>query len=603
MRLLLTYARRYPLRSSVMVLALLLAGFMESIGLSMLLPLIGITVGTQSGEQHLSASENGGPDSTLGRLVADAFSALDLTPTVGLLLIVIIAAVILKSGMMLLAKKQVGYTVARVATDLRLELLRALMVSRWQYFLKQPLGGLANAMATETHRASVAYMNGVLMITEFFQASVYFLLAFLVSWKATLISLTAGFVILYLVKRFLKNARNAGVKQTELLKSMLALLTDTLQSIKPLKAMARENVSDELLEKKTNRLNKALQKQVLNKELLKALHEILMTVFLALGLYILLIHWQMSLTSVMVLAFLVARLLKRLNKVQERYQEMIIFESAYWSLKDSIKSVQKECEEPSGDLTPELKQAIRMENVNFAYDNQPVLQDVSLNFPAGRITTIVGPSGSGKTTLVDLAIGLLRPRQGEVWIDDLPLAQVNLKSWRRMIGYIPQETILLHDTVLNNVTLCDPGLGAADAKEALQAAGAWEFVKRMPQAMQSIVGERGGKLSGGQRQRIAIARALVHQPKLLILDEATSGLDPESEAAVCDTLQQLRGELTILAISHQSALVKIADKAYRIQDGKILQTENSSKPDLHTTDIDAEPGRKLHAAFSPGKLR
>ncbi len=199
--------------------------------------------------------------------------------------------------------------------------------------------------------------------------------------------------------------------------------------------------------------------------------------------------------------------------------------------------------------------------------------------------------------------GLLRPQQGEVWIDDVPLAQVNLKSWRRMIGYIPQETILLHDTVLNNVTLGDPGLSEAAAQEALRAAGAWEFVNAMPLSMQSMVGERGGKLSGGQRQRIAIARALVHKPKLLILDEATSGLDPASEAAVCDTLQQLRGELTILAISHQSALVKIADKAYRIQDGKILQTENTSEPDLHTADIDAKPGRKLHVAFSPGKVR
>ncbi len=281
---------------------------------------------------------------------------------------------------------------------------------------------------------------------------------------------------------------------------------------------------------------------------------------------------------------------------------MVINETAYWSLQDTLQTAKSEHEEIGGDRTPELKQAIHLENVTFAYDDHRVLQNVSLNFPKGRIITIVGPSGSGKTTLVDLVTGLLRPQQGEVWIDDVPLAEVNLRSWRRMIGYIPQETILLHDTVLNNVTVGDPDLSAADAQEALRAAGAWEFVNSMPQAMQSMVGERGGKLSGGQRQRIAIARAMVHKPKLLILDEATSGLDPESEAAVCDTLQQLRGELTILAISHQSALVKIADKAYRIQDGKILQTENTSESDLPTADIDAEPGRKLHVAFSPGKL-
>ena len=156
--------------------------------------------------------------------------------------------------------------------------------------------------------------------------------------------------------------------------------------------------------------------------------------------------------------------------------------------------------------------------------------------------------------------------------------------------------------MLNNVTLGDPGVSETDVKEALQAAGAWEFVNAMPLGMNSIVGERGGKLSGGQRQRIAIARALVHKPKLLILDEATSGLDPESETAVCDTLQKLRGALTILAISHQSALVKIADKAYHIQDGKILQTETTAEPERHPVNIDAETGPVLQVAYSPGKL-
>ena len=257
----------------------------------------------------------------------------------------------------------------------------------------------------------------------------------------------------------------------------------------------------------------------------------------------------------------------------------------------------------TGSRKPELKKSIRLDHVSFAYDDHYVLQDVSLVFPVGHITAILGPSGSGKTTIVDLVTGLLRPQEGEVWIDEAPMADLDLKMWRHQIGYVPQETILLHDTVLNNVTLGDPGLSETDAKVALRAAGAWEFVNAMPLSMQSVVGERGGNLSGGQRQRIAIARALVHKPKLLILDEATSGLDPESEAAVCDTLLKLRGKLTILVISHQSALVKIADKAHRIQDGKILSTEDSSAPDLPTVDIDAKPDRKLHVAFGPGKLR
>ena len=603
MRLLITFARNYPLNSALMVLALLLAGLMEGIGLSMVLPIIGIAISNPSGAGPLPTAKNGAADSMLERLVADGFTALNITPTLGMLLIVIITTVTLKSGLMLLAKKQIGYTVARIATDLRLELLQTLRAARWQYFIRQPIGSLANSIATETNRTSKAYMSGVLMTAEFFQALVYCIMAFLVSWKATLISLMAGFVILFALKRYIKKSRRAGRRQTDLRKSLLSLLTDTLQSIKPLRAMARENASDHLLRKRTIRLNKALQKQVLSQEFLVAFQQILVTVFLAGGIYVLLTYWQMTLASVMVLVFLVDRLLKRLNKVQERFQEMVINESAYWSLQETLQTVKNEREEMGGDRTPELKRAIHLKNVTFAYDDHRVLQDVSLSFPKGRIITIVGPSGSGKTTLVDLVTGLLRPLQGEVWIDDVPLAEANLKSWRRMIGYIPQETLLLHDTVLNNVTLGDPSLSAADAQEALRAAGVWEFVNSMPQAMQSLVGERGGKLSGGQRQRIAIARAMVHKPKLLILDEATSGLDPESESAVCDTLQQLRGKLTILAISHQSALVKIADIAYRIQDGKIFQTKNPSAPDPPTADSTAEPGPKLQAAFSPGRLR
>lgn len=603
MRLLITFARNYPLNSIIMVLALLLAGLMEGVGISMLLPLIGIAIGNQTGAGSLQAVKNGASNSMLERMITDGFNSLGVTPTLGMLLIVIIATVTLKSGLMLLAKKQIGYTVARVATDLRLEFLQALRVSRWQYFIRQPLGSLANSIATETTRTSKAYMSGVLMTAEFFEVVVYGIMALLVSWKATLISLTAGFCILYVLKRFLKRSRRAGRRQTDLRKSLLSLLTDTLQSIKPLRAMARENASDHLLEKRTIRLNRALEKQVLNKEILVAFQQILVTIFLAGGIYLLLTYWQMKIASVMVLAFLVSRLLKRLNRVQERYQEMLINESAYWSLQETLQAAKAEREEIGGSPAPGLKQAIRLENVGFAYDDHRVLQNVSLSFPKGRIITLVGPSGSGKTTLVDLVTGLLRPLQGEVWIDDVPLAQINLKSWRRMIGYIPQETILLHDTVLNNITLGDPGLSEADAQEALRAAGAWDFVNAMPLSMQSVVGERGGKLSGGQRQRISIARALVHKPQLLILDEATSGLDPKSEAAVCDTLQQLQGELTILAISHQLALVKIADIAYRIQDGKIFQTQNASASDPQPENIDNDPGRKLNVAVSPGKLR
>jgi ATP-binding cassette subfamily C protein len=200
----------------------------------------------------------------------------------------------------------------------------------------------------------------------------------------------------------------------------------------------------------------------------------------------------------------------------------------------------------------------------------------------------MGPSGAGKTTIAYLLTGLLRPQQGQIWIDDMPLDEVDLRQWRRMIGYVPQEIFLLHDTVLRNVTLGDPGLKEADAEAALRAAGAWEFVQALPSGIHNSVGERGTSLSGGQRQRIAIARALAHRPRLLILDEVTSALDPESQAAICRTLRDLRGQLTILAISHQPAVVDAADRVYQIQNGAVYLLTGGRDSDLVPSELPDE---------------
>lgn len=577
MRFLFSFFRLYLYHSIIMLLSLLLAGVVEGFGLVTLLPLLGLVMGNLGGDTSTSAiAEN-----RAGQVVMKLLASVGLAPTSATLLAIIVIAILLKSLLVLMAKKKVGYTVAKASTDLRIKLIDVLLAAKWEYYVGQPVGSFANAVATEANRASNAYLSGSLMLAKLLQVFVYIGVSLLVSWKATLISLLAGSLFLVLFSRLIRKARKAGEKQTVLLKELLSQLTDSMQSIKPLKAMAREHLARAIMVEESNRLNKALRKQVLSKEALKAFQEPIITIILVAGLYFSLVYFKIPMAEVMVLVFLLARILIQLGTVQRQYQKMVIFESAYWSLMDKIKQAEREKEPDQLGIVPHLHHGIRLENVFFSYHGTPLFKHLTMTLPLRTFTALIGPSGTGKTTIADLITGLCRPQHGEIYIDDVPLSKVDLHQWRQMIGYVPQDPLLVHDSVLANVTFGDDSLSAADVEGALRAAGAWEFVSSMPQGMYSSVGEQGGRLSGGQRQRLAIARALVHKPKLLILDEATSALDPESEAAICRTLQELRRELIILAISHQPAMVEVADRTYRIvQNEGVILVAGSENPEI-----------------------
>lgn len=559
--------RRYPARSAVVLLALLLASLLDGLGLSTLLSMISLSsqLGGDTGAVLSDTEDPSLPE----QLINGAFGAVGIEPTLPWLLTLGIFLILGKTLVVLLANRQVGYAVAQVATDLRLDLVRAVAASRWRYYLSKSVGSLANAMATEAQRASEGYLQGAIMSAQLITAIVYTALALMISWKVTLAALLLAALVLGGLNILVRVAGKAGRRQTGLLKMILSVMTDQLAAIKPLKAMSREDRFDTLISGQTEQLNKSLRKQVFSKEAMKALQEAMLVVLAAIGLVIMLAVMDMTLSAAMVLIFLLARVVTLLSKAQRAWQHMAISESAFWSLVEAIEEARDEREPPRGELEPHLEQGIRFESVSFAHPDHPVFDSQSLEIPVGRLTVITGPSGSGKTTLIDLVAGLLRPDSGQVLIDGVDLNSIDHRLWRRSIGYVPQDALLVNDSVFNNVTLGAPDLTRQDAERALQKADALGFVEQMTGGLDAAVGERGGRLSGGQRQRLAIARALVHQPRLLILDEATSNLDHASEQAVLATIGHLKGELTMLAVTHQPGMLKLADRIYRVSDGRI----------------------------------
>ncbi len=555
MRTLFTYIMVFPKRSAFVLLALLVAGVAEGLSLTALLPLLSIAVGQTD-------------DSGIGQFMVQILERVGIDPTLDMILLIIVGGMFFKGMILLIANRQVGYTVAHVATALRLDLIEALLASRWSYYLRQPIGALANSVATEAYRAANGFEHSVNVLALSMQVLVYAVVALFISWQATLVSLFIGLFLLIVLHRLVRATRRAGAKQTKLLRHLLAYLSDVLSSVKSLKAMARDNVADAILHEQTEHLEKATQREVMNRAALMALQEPILAALTAVGLYLALVVWSLPLPEVMVMVFLLTRILGILNKAQRRYQQLTVQESAYWALREAADDARAAAERITGTLQPTLEKGISLQQVKLCFGDKVIFKNLNIDIPIHSFTAIEGPSGVGKSTFLDLLCGLTEPDSGQVLIDNVSLHEIKTREWRHMIGYVSQDTLLLHDTVLNNILVGELELGEEDAERALKQAGAWEFVSMLSDGMHTIVGERGGLLSGGQRQRIAIARALAHRPSFLILDEPTSALDPESERKICETLQELSKDLTIVAVSHQPAVIKAADRAFILVNGE-----------------------------------
>ena len=230
---------------------------------------------------------------------------------------------------------------------------------------------------------------------------------------------------------------------------------------------------------------------------------------------------------------------------------------------------------PSSEVVSrhELATQIEISEVSFAYANapKPALQGVSLVVKRGEAVGLVGPSGSGKSTLVDVLLGLLVPQSGEVSVDGRSI-QESLRSWQNQVGYVPQAIFLIDDSLRNNVAFAihESQIDDQAVRAAICSAQLDEFVATLPNGLDTVVGERGVRLSGGQRQRIGIARALYHNPSVLVLDEATSSLDTETEHGVMQAVQALQGNKTVIIVAHRLSTVEYCDRLYRLEDSRIV---------------------------------
>ncbi|HEX5078564.1 MAG TPA: ABC transporter ATP-binding protein [Geminicoccaceae bacterium] len=542
------------------LLCLIAASVIEGIGFVSLVPLL------------LVATDTGTGDASPWLVTArDLAGSVGLHLTAGNLIIFFVTTVIVNSVLTFFAMQHVGTAVATFSAGLRLQLIRNLFRARWSYLVQHPVGSIANAIS-QAGQSGNAYQLAASFFAQTVQTTVYLLVAFFVSWQLALAAMAIGVVMAAALHFLVQMARKAGWRQTQRTRELVTLLVDSLNNIKPLRAMAKEAEFARFLERKIDSVRKAIRREVISQQALRNGNELLAAICLGTGFFVAIAIWRVPIVELVVVGVLLKRTSNGIAKIQQMFQQAVAVESPYLEVSALIADAERAPESAPGHRPAILEQGCRLEEVSFWHGDVQILKSVSIDIPAGCVTVLMGPSGAGKTTIADIILGLHAPDRGRVLIDGVPLAEIDLKSWRRLIGYVPQDLVLFHDTIHANVALGDPQIGEAEVRRALQLAGAWEFIAALPDGLRTHVGQSGAKLSGGERQRIALARALVCRPKLLVLDEVTSALDPGTERQICANVRSLAGEVTVLAITHRPALLDIADRCYRVEAGRVEET-------------------------------
>jgi ATP-binding cassette, subfamily C, bacterial len=551
----------------LVLLCLLLGGFAEAVGIGSLLPVVSSVLG--SGDGTPSPFEAG---------IKQVFATLGLTPTFGNMVVLVVAIMLSRSILLFSAMSYAGLSAARVSIGLRRRLIRAFMEARWSFYANQSTGQLANSLSFEASRAGDAYNLFASVAANSVQILMYAVIALAINWRVALAGIIAGGGIALLSSRLVTISRRAGFKQSERIGALTSDMVDVLQNIKALKSMDRYGSMLSHIEVLLDRLRKSLYALNWSKFGLTYGNDAIVAILIGVGAYTAHVYGKVSLPELLVFGILFYQVISYASKLLKQLQAAAQYEGAYVRINSVLDGAIAVKEISTGTKLPDVTHGFGFEKVDFAHGERMNLKNVSIQIPANAITVLQGQSGAGKTTMLDLLVGFHKPQSGTVRIGKDDLADVDIKAWRKSIGYVPQELALFHDTVKANITLYDDTISEDALQECLALSGVNDFLPDLADGLNTDVGEHGGKLSGGQKQRISLARALVTRPKVLILDEVTSALDPETEAEIVSNIGKLRGKYTVIAITHRPAWTRIADRLYLIKDGKaVLQSVSKRK--------------------------
>jgi ATP-binding cassette, subfamily B, bacterial MsbA len=563
-KILLPLLKIYPWTIPLIIILGVFASFFEGLGISLFIPLL------QSLSSESFQSES---NSILVHVLHQLF--INFSPNNRLIITAfcIVISILFKNCLTYSNTVLFAWLNSRISHQLRSRIFNQLLSISYSFLESNESGKLMNTLASETWRTCQALSALVGLIINLCTVSVFVVVLLLLSWQLTLLVSIFMVLISFCIQLVTRQVKNLGQQAVVSNSALATRMWEGLGGMKVIRAFGRETYEQERFDVASRKVRNTFLKLDVLSGVVSPLSEVLSAVLLVCILVIALLQDRTSLPTLLTFIFILYRLQPQVKQLDNARVGLIALGSAVEDVMFFLDTSDKPYIRSGCLPFTNLKQGIYFESVNFRYNPQdkPALQDISICIPQGKTTAIVGPSGAGKSTLIGLICRFYDVTSGEIFIDDRPLRELNLTDWRNQIAIVSQDVHIFSTTVLENIAYGRLDATEEEIIEAAKLANAHTFISQLPEGYETKVGDRGVRLSGGQRQRIALARAIVRNPQILILDEATNSLDSISEHLIQEALSTLSQNRTVIVIAHRLSTIEQADRILVLNEGRVIE--------------------------------
>ena len=555
--------RKFPFMIVANIILLIIVGLLDAASIITVTPVVDLMIHPDSNNL-----------STITIKINNMLKHIGIPITLLSLMIVFLVFNILRSIFFILSKYFLLTTRISVIRDMMIGTFEDFFNSQWYFFSSNSQGTLINTFTREIARVAEALGSMAGFLANVIQILFYFAVPFYLTWKVSTVSLISALVCvtpLFLLGRL---SYNLGSKITNTANQLTAVIVESLSSAKVILGYGNQHMT-------ISNLSKAFDLHYKPYLIASTLEFSIPIVYFPLGMVCLittLLYSQsiaVPLSETIAVLYSLMKSVPLIGELSRTRNSLETFYPSYEQLK-RLREKATQLKQITGSIIfHKIFHDIVIENVSFAYPGcKKILNKINATIAKGKMIAFVGESGAGKSTLIDMIMGFHKPSTGKINIDNIPLENFDIDSWRQRIGYVPQEGLVFNTTIRNNLLWSNYKASETDIFNACKLARAHEFIQECANGYDTIVGDRGVRLSGGEIQRIALARAILRKPELLILDEATSSLDSNSEQLIQQSIETIAKYTTIIVIAHRLSTIKNADYIYVLSNGTIAEEGN-----------------------------